>query len=74
MRLLVDANLSPTVALRLREHGHDAIHVRDRGLQEADDDVILALAGLWQLDPARDWKAQAHRIYDIVLSGLKPST
>jgi predicted nuclease of predicted toxin-antitoxin system len=44
VKLLVDANLSPTVALRLREHGHDAIHVRDRGLQEADDDVILALA------------------------------
>ncbi len=35
------------------------------------DDVILALAGLWQLDPAGDWKAQAHRIYDIVLSGLE---
>jgi AcrR family transcriptional regulator len=38
------------------------------------DDVILALAGLWQLDPASDWKAQAQRIYDIVLSGLRRST
>jgi len=38
------------------------------------DDVILALAGLWQLDPARDWRAQAQRIYDIVLSGLQRST
>ena len=36
-------------------------------------DVILALAGLWQLDPAGDWKAQAQRIYDIVLTGLQPS-
>jgi len=35
------------------------------------DDVILALAGLWQLDPASDWKAQAQRIYDIVLGGLQ---
>ncbi len=35
------------------------------------DDVILALAGLWQLDPEGDWKAQADRIYDIVLSGLE---
>jgi len=25
-------------------------------------DVILALAGLWQLDPASDWRAQAQRI------------
>jgi AcrR family transcriptional regulator len=37
------------------------------------DDVILALAGLWQLDPAGDWKAQAERIYDIVLRGLERS-
>jgi AcrR family transcriptional regulator len=37
------------------------------------DDVILALAGLWQLDPAGDWKGQAHRIYNIVLNGLEPS-
>ena len=29
-------------------------------------DVILALAGLWQLDRAGDWRAQAQRIYDIV--------
>jgi AcrR family transcriptional regulator len=38
------------------------------------DDVILALAGLWQLDPAGDWRAQAERIYDIVLSGLQRSS
>ena len=37
------------------------------------DDVILALAGLWQLHPASDWSAQAERIYDIVLSGLQRS-
>lgn len=37
------------------------------------EDVILALAGLWQLDPAGDWKAQAQRIYDIVLGGLQRS-
>lgn len=38
------------------------------------DDVILALAGLWQLDPAGDWRAQAQRIYDLVLSGLQGPT
>ena len=35
------------------------------------EDVILALAGLWQLDPAGDWQAQARRIYAIVLRGLR---
>jgi AcrR family transcriptional regulator len=38
------------------------------------DDVILALAGLWQLDPASDWRAQAQRIYEIVLTGVQRST
>jgi AcrR family transcriptional regulator len=37
------------------------------------EDVILALAGLWQLDPAGDWRAQAERIYGIVLRGLQRS-
>jgi len=35
------------------------------------EDVILALAGLWQLDPASEWKRQAQRIYEIVLSGVQ---
>jgi hypothetical protein len=35
------------------------------------EDVILAFAGLWQLDPEGDWTAQAKRIYDIVISGLQ---
>ena len=36
-------------------------------------DVILALAGLWQLDPTGDWSGQAQRIYAIVLGGLQRS-
>ena len=35
------------------------------------DEVILALAGLWQLDREGDWRAQARRLYEIVLSGLQ---
>ena len=41
-----------------------------RGLDP--DDVILALAGLWQLEPDTDWKARAARLYDLVLAGLRP--
>ena len=37
------------------------------------EDVILALAGLWQLDPTGDWSGQAQRIYGIVLGGLQRS-
>jgi len=35
------------------------------------DDVILALAGLWEIDPATDWKARARTLYDLVFTGLK---
>jgi len=44
VRLLVDANLSPRVAARLRVAGHDAAHVADCGLLTASDDQILAAA------------------------------
>ena len=44
MRLLVDNALSPLVAEGLREAGHDAAHVREYGLAEEDDDVILERA------------------------------
>jgi len=41
VRFLVDNALSPRLAEQLRISGHDAIHVRDIGLQAADDDVIF---------------------------------
>lgn len=44
MRFLIDANLSPVVADRLQEAGHDAVAVRELGLQHADDERILDFA------------------------------
>lgn len=44
MRFLIDNALSPLVAQRLAEAGHDAIHVRDLGMATAEDEDIFALA------------------------------
>lgn len=44
MRFLVDANLSPRVATRLRDGGYEVSHVQDHGLLNADDEKILRYA------------------------------
>ena len=41
MRFLVDNALSPYLAEELSKSGHDAVHVRDYGIQTADDEEIF---------------------------------
>jgi AcrR family transcriptional regulator len=35
------------------------------------DDVLLILGFLWRIDPAGDWRAQAGRLLDILMDGLR---
>ncbi|WP_220700716.1 TetR/AcrR family transcriptional regulator [Mycetocola tolaasinivorans] len=46
----------------------------DQGTVRAETDphdVLLALAGLWQMNPEDDWENQARRLGEIVLRGLR---
>jgi predicted nuclease of predicted toxin-antitoxin system len=40
VKFLVDAQLPPALAVWLQQAGHEAAHVRDVGLREADDSAI----------------------------------
>lgn len=44
MKFLLDANLSPRTATHLRLTGFDVEHLRDRGIQTAEDVVVLRFA------------------------------
>ncbi|MFF7969811.1 TetR family transcriptional regulator [Streptomyces sp. NPDC007905] len=35
------------------------------------DDFLLAIAGLWQLDPHVDWQPRATRLLNLVMDGLR---
>ncbi|MFF1695353.1 TetR/AcrR family transcriptional regulator [Streptomyces sp. NPDC058257] len=35
------------------------------------DDFLLAIAGLWQIDPHGDWQSRAGRLMDLVMDGLR---
>jgi len=44
VKFLADMAISRSTVAWLRDHGHDALHVRDEGMQRADDEVILTKA------------------------------
>lgn len=44
MRFLIDQMFPPATCERLAEHGHDAVHVRDRGIDARPDPEVAAVA------------------------------
>lgn len=44
MKFVLDAQLPPALAVFLREHGHEAVTVREAGLRDAEDPAIWEFA------------------------------
>jgi predicted nuclease of predicted toxin-antitoxin system len=44
VKFLIDNNLSPLLTDALKTAGHDAVHVRDLGMQAAPDEAVLERA------------------------------
>ena len=48
MRFLADMGVSQGIVERLRGQGHDAVHLRDQGLQKSPDNEVFAKAATEQ--------------------------
>ncbi|MFE7113802.1 TetR/AcrR family transcriptional regulator [Streptomyces sp. NPDC057654] len=59
--------LTSAVTLLLRAN-HEAGTIRPGVTPE---DFMLAIAGLWHIDPQGDWQTRATRLLDLVMDGLR---
>ena len=44
MRFLLDVGVAPSIGARLRNVGHDVVHLSEQGLERLPDDQIFAKA------------------------------
>ncbi|WP_326810044.1 TetR/AcrR family transcriptional regulator [Streptomyces scopuliridis] len=58
-----------TGAVTLLLHANEEAGTIRPGL--TPDDFVLAIAGLWQLDPHSEWQPRATRLLDLVMDGLR---
>jgi predicted nuclease of predicted toxin-antitoxin system len=66
MRFLIDAQLPPALARRIRELGHEAEHVVDLGLRAASDTVV------WQCAVSRSATLISKDGDFVAMRGLRP--
>jgi predicted nuclease of predicted toxin-antitoxin system len=66
VKFLIDNNLSPLLAEGLKAAGHDAVHLRDLGMQAAPDPAVLQIR---RLAGRRAAEQSA-----IILANLDPDT
>ncbi|MFA5263018.1 MAG: DUF5615 family PIN-like protein [Opitutaceae bacterium] len=67
MKFLIDAQLPPALARWLQEAGHEAAHLQDLGLRDADDAVVWATAqrtGAIIITKDEDFAARSVRVTD----------
>jgi predicted nuclease of predicted toxin-antitoxin system len=65
VKFVIDTQLPPRLAMWLRARGHEAVHVEDVGLREADDSDILRYTtkiGAIVITKDRDFSAVPPRV------------
>nr|WP_157165830.1 TetR/AcrR family transcriptional regulator [Streptomyces typhae] len=67
LKSVAQGPLTSAVALLL-EANEEAGTIRP-GL--TPDDFMLAIAGLWQIDPRQEWQQRAARLLDLVMDGMR---
>ncbi len=78
MRFLIDEMFPPATCQRLAKHGHDAVHVRDRGVDARPDPEVAAVAAAegraLVTENVRDFAGERGIVVVCVLKSRLPSS
>ncbi|GEL19797.1 DUF5615 family PIN-like protein [Pseudonocardia asaccharolytica] len=77
MRFLIDEMFPPVACVRLGELGHDAVHVRDRGVEACPDQDVAAVAAregrVLVTENVKDFAAERDLVVVCVLKSRLPA-
>lgn len=76
MRFLIDEMFPPGLCQRLEKHGHDAVHIRDRGVDARPDPEVATVAArehrVLVTENVKDFNAERDIVIVCVLKSRLP--